>query len=217
MKGLGRFERVVRRNSKKEQAFDGAGRKVLKIYLFRHGQTTYNRDKRFTGWRNSALTPLGKKQAAVVGRKLKGKRIEVAFQTHLLRSKDTMRTVLRYHPECFCVVKDDRIIERSYGKLQGRSHAAFIRQRGRKLFDLYHRAYDHPPPGGESIRMTEKRVNAFIADLIKFMRENKVNVAISAHGNSMRPFRKHFEKLNRKQMIALENPWDKYFEYSVRA
>jgi 2,3-bisphosphoglycerate-dependent phosphoglycerate mutase len=217
MKGLGRFERVVRRNSKKEQAFDGTGRKALKIYLFRHGQTTYNRDKRFTGWRNSALTPLGKKQAAGIGRKLKGKRIEIAFQTHLSRSIDTMRAVLRYHPECFCVVKDDRMIERSYGKLQGRSHAAFIRQRGRKLFDAYHRAYDYPPPGGESIKMTEKRVRVFIADLIKFMRENKVNVAISAHGNSMRPFRKHFEKLSRKQMIALENPWDKYFEYSVRA
>ena len=49
------------------------------------------------------------------------------------------------------------------------------------------------------------------------MKENRVNVAISAHGNSMRPFRRHFEKLTIKRMMKLENPWDDYFEYKIRA
>ena len=48
------------------------------------------------------------------------------------------------------------------------------------------------------------------------MKKYKVNVAISAHGNSMRPFRKYFEKLTRHQMMKLENPWDQYFEYNVK-
>jgi bisphosphoglycerate-dependent phosphoglycerate mutase len=64
--------------------------------------------------------------------------------------------------------------------------------------------------------MVEKRVLAFIKDLLKFMKTNKVNVANSAHGNSMRPFRKYFEKLTIEQMMKLENPYDDYFEYEIR-
>jgi 2,3-bisphosphoglycerate-dependent phosphoglycerate mutase len=63
--------------------------------------------------------------------------------------------------------------------------------------------------------MVEKRVNVFIKDLIKKIKKDKVNVAISAHGNSMRPFRKYFENLTIKQMMKLENPWDDYFEYRI--
>ncbi len=51
--------------------------------------------------------------------------------------------------------------------------------------------------------------------LVKLMKKEKVNVAISAHGNSMRPFRRHFEKLSIKQMMKLENPWDDFFEYGI--
>ena len=47
------------------------------------------------------------------------------------------------------------------------------------------------------------------------MKKEKINVAISAHGNSMRPFRAYFEKLSRNQMMELENPWDDYFVYKV--
>ena len=42
------------------------------------------------------------------------------------------------------------------------------------------------------------------------------NVLISAHGNSMRPFRRYFEKLTKAQMMKLENPWDDYFEYRIK-
>ena len=44
-----------------------------------------------------------------------------------------------------------------------------------------------------------------------------MNVAISAHGNSMRPFRRYFEKLTVAEMMKLENPWDDYFEYEIKA
>jgi len=63
--------------------------------------------------------------------------------------------------------------------------------------------------------MVEKRVNSFVKDLIKMIKKEKVNVAISAHGNSMRPFRKYFEKLSVKEMMSLENPYDRYFEYKI--
>ena len=48
------------------------------------------------------------------------------------------------------------------------------------------------------------------------MKKEQINVAISAHGNSMRPFRRYFEKLSIKEMMKLENPWDDYFEYEIK-
>src|SRR3989344_2894072 len=187
----------------------------LKIYLFRHGESFFNRAKEFTGWKDSKLTKEGYKNAQKVALKLKPKRFQVAYHTRLSRSKDTLKEVLKFHPECKQVIKDDRMIERSYGKLQGKKHAAVIKQYGQRQFDLWHRSYDLPPPGGESIKDVEKRVNFFIKDLLKKMKKEKCNVAIAAHGNSMRPFRKHLEKLTIKQMMSLENPWDDYFEYTV--
>ncbi len=186
-----------------------------RIFLFRHGQTHFNRRKMFTGWLDSTWTEKGMHNAKTVAKKLRSKRIDVAFRTHLTRSRETLREVLKYHRECDLIIRDDRMIERCYGLLQGRSHAAFIRKYGKELFDKYHRAYTVPPPKGESVKMVEGRVKSFIKDLLAFIRKYKVNVAISAHGNSMRPFRRYFEKASVKQMMKWEMPYDDYFEYSV--
>ena len=215
------------------------------IYLFRHGQSYYNRDHIFTGWKDSRLTPLGIRQARVIARKLKNKKVDVAFQTRLSRSKQTLKEVLKYHPECRIIITNDKMIERNYGRLNGRSHKAFVQKEGtdayrtllhwhkidhligwdRKRFvqalgeaelKTIRRSYAVAPPGGESVRMVEKRVLSFIKELLKFMKREKVNVAISAHGNSMRPFRRYFEKLSIKQMMELENPWDDYFGFAVK-
>jgi 2,3-bisphosphoglycerate-dependent phosphoglycerate mutase len=191
-------------------------RKEPTIYLFRHAQTFFNKEHVFTGWRDSKITPFGKVQSKVISRKLEDKGIDVAICTSLSRSRDTLTEVLKRHPECRAVFVDDRMIERSYGKLQGVSHAKYEQSHSAKELHAIRRKYDYPPPGGESIKMVEKRVKAFIRDLIPYMKKNKVNVAISAHGNSMRPFRRYFEKLTIKQMMALENPWDGYFEYRIK-
>jgi|TARA_B100001971_G_C18240770_1_gene570705 2,3-bisphosphoglycerate-dependent phosphoglycerate mutase len=185
------------------------------IYLFRHGQSYFNQSKRFTGWTDSKLTKKGIGSAKIVAKKLKNKRIDVAYYTRLNRSKDTLREVLKYHPECLKLIKDDRIIERNYGKLQRKFHKTIIEKYGKKQFDIWHRSYDVPPPGGESIKMVEKRVKRFIKDLLKFIKKHKVNVAISAHGNSMRPFRRYFEKFSVEKMMKIENPYDKYFCYKM--
>lgn len=185
------------------------------IYLFRHGQSYYNKHHIFTGWKDSKLTPQGIRDAKKIAKKLKNKKFDVAFQTRLSRSKDTLKEVLKYHPECKTIITNDKMIERNYGRLSGKHHNTIIEKHGKKQFDIWHRSYDTPPPGGESIKMVEKRVNSFIKELLAFMKREKVNVGISAHGNSMRPFRKHFEKLSINQMIKLENPWDDYFVYTV--
>ncbi len=190
-------------------------KKRLKIYLFRHGQTTYNRDKRFTGWKDSKLTELGKKQARKIAKIMKNKKFEAAIQTSLSRSKNTLKPVLKNHPECVFLIQDDRMIERGYGNLQGKYHKTIIKKYGEKQYDCWHRGYNCRPPKGESFADVEKRVKAFIKDLKKFMKNNNVNVAISAHGNSIRLFRKIMEKLSKKQTEKLEIPYDKVYEYTI--
>jgi broad specificity phosphatase PhoE len=103
-----------------------------KIYLFRHGQTYYNKNKIFTGWKDSKLTPKGINDAKNIAQKLKGKRIDVAIHTSLSRSKDTLKYVLAFHPECKVILVDDRMIERSYGDLAGKTHKKIIEEFGKR-------------------------------------------------------------------------------------
>jgi 2,3-bisphosphoglycerate-dependent phosphoglycerate mutase len=219
-------------------------RKGFRIYLFRHGQTTFNRDGRFTGWMDSKLTAQGKRHALKIARQLKGKKIDVAIHTRLSRSKDSLKSVLKFHPECKIILEDDRMIERSYGDLEGETHEHFIDRVGKQEYDLrvhgdavvsldrknrkkikaffgeedydiIHRGYKIAAPGGESFADVERRVKKFIKSLKKFMRKNKVNVAISAHGNSIRLFRKIMEGAHRKSVVRWVIPYDKVYEYDV--
>jgi broad specificity phosphatase PhoE len=195
-------------------------REKLKIYLFRHGETTYNRDKIFTGFKDAKLSSLGKKQANIIAIELKNKKFQAAFYTRLSRSKDTLKPVLKFHPECVMLIKDDRIIERGYGSLEGKTHKSIIEKFGKKQFDKWHRGFNTKPglPGkrkGESYADVEKRVKKFIKDLKKFMKKNKVNVAISAHGNSIRLFRKIWEKASVKETTSWFIPYDRVFTYNV--
>src|SRR4030042_5053519 len=192
-------------------------KRKLHIYLFRHGRTTYNVKGIFTGWKDAKLTKGGINDAKKIARKLKNKKFQAAFYTRLSRSKDTLKYVLKYHPECKILIEDNRMIERSYGILEGMSHKAFIEKIGDIEFDFkvygdtiedlspklrdkvesmlgmeeyekIHRGWATPPPYGESFKMVKKRVKRFIKDLKKYMRRNNVNVAISAQGTSIRFF-----------------------------
>ncbi|MBT4539439.1 histidine phosphatase family protein [Candidatus Woesearchaeota archaeon] len=213
-----------------------------KIYLFRHGLTYYNKHQWFTGQIDSHMTEEGCANAEKIAKKLKHKKIDIGYHSGLIRSEETLKVVLNYHPECKETILDKRIIERNYGKLQRRSHKEFQQEIGndiascvegkygklprlvrddfsravaKTVYNLYHRSYDIPPPGGESVKDVEKRVHRFIKDLLKRMKCEKINVAISAHGNSMRPFRRHFEKLTVKEMLDLENPWGEIYVYTI--
>lgn len=217
----------------------------LKIYLFRHGQTTSNRDGKFTGQSEAKLTAKGRRHAGTVARKLKNKKFGVAFVTCLSRSRDTMKPVLKGHSECIGVIEDNRMIERSYGILQGTTHDQFIKKIGNQEYDLrihgdvifntdspkvikwiknffgeqeyhaIHRGWNVKVPEGESFADVEKRVRSFIKSLKRFMKKNNVNVAISAHGNSIRLFRKVMENASIEEATKWFIPYDKVFEYSI--
>ncbi|MEK6817319.1 MAG: histidine phosphatase family protein, partial [Nanoarchaeota archaeon] len=215
-----------------------------KVYLFRHGKTFFNTKGIFTGWKDSKLTPEGIRNAKKVAEILKKKKFQVAFQTRLSRSKDTLKYVLKFHPECKKIITDNRMIERSYGVLEGKSHKIFIDEIGKKMVDLkiegdaienlnlkerkkvekflgeeeykaIHRGYNVAVPRGESFADVENRVKKFIIYLKKFIKKNKVNVAISAHGNSIRLFRKILEKTSKNEAVGWFIPYDRVFEYNL--
>ncbi|MFA6518078.1 MAG: phosphoglycerate mutase family protein [Candidatus Shapirobacteria bacterium] len=185
------------------------------IFLFRHGQSEFNLSKTFTGWLDAKLTPLGIDQAKALGLMLKDKKINLAITSRLSRAQDTLKEVLVYHPECQQIIIDDRIIERSYGDLAGQTHADTIAKYGQEQFDKWHRGWNDKPPGGESFADVEIRVQNFIDDLKSRISNLGTNVAISAHGNSIRLFRKIMESATVDETCAWVIPYDSYFEYSI--
>ena len=187
-----------------------------KIYLFRHGQSQWNKRHIFTGWANPDLTELGVKQAVEIGIKLKEIPIDLAYTNEHIRCRRTLALALQYHVEVPVHI-DQRLNERDYGDLSGTSKDDYEFKHGKKALQKIRRSYDYPPPKGESLKMVEQRVNPFIEELLETIKKDQVNVLICASGNSMRPFRKRFENLTNDQMATLENPLDDYFEYQIEA
>jgi len=186
---------------------------ICKLFVFRHAETTDNARMIFSGWRDPRLTSKGFLQAQEVAEQLRNEEINYAFTSHLNRACTTLEIVLNAHPDVTVFV-DDRLIERCYGLLQGKSKRRIATERP-KWFAKVHRGYDFPPPEGESLRMVENRTLPFLNQLKEWLRENPSNVAISCHGNSMRPIRRVFENLSLKQMLQIENPQDKAIAYAL--
>jgi 2,3-bisphosphoglycerate-dependent phosphoglycerate mutase len=184
---------------------------ICTLFVFRHAETTDNRDNIFSGWRDPDLTPKGLSEAEEVARQLESERIDWAFTSHLKRAIRTLEIVLRPHSRVPIFI-DDRLIERCYGTLQGKSKIEVAAERP-EWFAKIHRGYDFPPPEGESLKMVEDRTLPFVEQLGDWLRRNPGNVAISCHGNSMRPIRRVFEHLSLKQMLQVENPQDHAMEY----
>jgi len=185
------------------------------IYIFRHGQTEFNRDQKFTGWLDAKLTDLGREQAQTIAGLLVDKVINLAYQTRLSRSVETLDIVLKSHPECRQRITDDRLIERSYGDLAGLTHQEVINGLSIGTYEQWHRGFYDQPPGGESFADVENRVMEFIADLKTQYSGKNLVIAISAHGNSIRLFRKIMEDASIEETCSWSIPYDKYYEYRI--
>ena len=185
------------------------------IYLFRHGQTEFNRDQKFTGWLDAKLTDLGRQQAQTIAGLLVNKTINLAYQTRLSRSQETLDIVLNSHPECHRRITDDRLIERSYGDLSGETHQEIINGLGVGQYEHWHRGFYDQPPAGESFSDVETRVTEFLANFKTEYGGKKLGVAISAHGNSIRLFRKIMENATIADCVSWTIPYDSYFEYQI--
>jgi 2,3-bisphosphoglycerate-dependent phosphoglycerate mutase len=186
---------------------------ICKLFVFRHAETTDNSRNLFSGWRDPVLTSRGLLQAQEVSEQLSKEKIDYAFTSHLKRARKTLEIVLDKHP-AVPVFVDDRLIERCYGELQGTSKR-ILAEENPEWFARVHRGYDFPPPHGESLKMVENRTLPFVIKLEQWLRRNPGNVAISCHGNSMRPIRRVFEHLSLKEMLRIENPQDHAMAYAL--
>jgi len=187
---------------------------ICKLFVFRHAETVDNNRGIFSGWRDSELALKGLAQAQEIAEQLKLYRIDYAFTSHLRRAQKTLEIVLEAHPPVPVFI-DDRLIERCYGLLQGKSKRK-VAHEDPEWYAQIHRGYELAPPKGESLRMVEKRVLSFLEQLRDWLGQTPGNVAISCHGNSIRPIRRVFEHLSLEQMLQLENPQDRAMIYDLR-
>lgn len=177
------------------------------IYVFRHGQTEDNANFVFSGERDAKLTKEGIKQAEILSEKIKSIRFDRLISSPQTRAVETMKIALSKNnlSKDIEIETDERIRERSYGDLTGKSKMDMQLKDPEELLKI-RRSFDFVPVNGESIEMVCDRVGNFCNDLVKEISGKNIKVAISCHGNSMRGFRKYFEGLDNETVSKVETP-----------
>src|SRR4051794_3847101 len=120
-----------------------------KVVLLRHGESTWNRENRFTGWTDVDLSDKGREEAGDAGRLLKegGYAFDLAYTSVLKRAIRTLGIALDALDLLWIpVVKDWRLNERHYGALQGLNKAETAARHGEAQTKIWRRSYDIPPP-----------------------------------------------------------------------
>ncbi|WP_374462757.1 2,3-diphosphoglycerate-dependent phosphoglycerate mutase [Chryseobacterium sp.] len=176
-----------------------------KLFLVRHGQSLWNLENRFTGWKDIDITEAGIEEAKKAGLALKGERIDIAFTSALIRAQHTLSIILNEigNPN-IPVVKDKALNERSYGNLEGLNKAETALKYGDEQVHIWRRSYDVVPPGGESLKDTYNRVIPYFEKQIRPLLKQGENVLIVAHGNSLRALIMYLEHLSPEEILERE-------------
>ena len=122
---------------------------MRKLVLLRHGESTWNRENRFTGWTDVDLSERGLAEAMEAGRLLRqgGYTFDVAYTSVLKRAIRTLWIALDVLDRMWIpVVNDWRLNERHYGALQGLNKAETTAKHGEGQVKIWRRSYDIPPP-----------------------------------------------------------------------
>jgi 2,3-bisphosphoglycerate-dependent phosphoglycerate mutase len=204
---------------------------VLRLVLLRHGESTWNRENRFTGWTDVDLSPKGIEEARAAGRLLKsgGYEFDIAYTSVLKRAIRTLWLALEELDRMWLPVeKDWRLNERHYGDLQGLNKAEMAAKFGEQQVLVWRRSYDTPPPvlspsdkryegpdpryagvdvpRTECLKDTVARVlpywNSTIAPTIRAGKRT----LIAAHGNSLRALVKHLDDIGESEIVGLNIP-----------
>lgn len=185
------------------------------LVLLRHGQSTFNRENRFTGWVDVPLTDQGRREAEAAAGALGGVPIDTAFCSRLSRTEETVAIVLRRLGLAVPVVKDSALNERIYGDLQGLNKDDIAARYGVERVRRWRRDYFTRPPNGESLEDCERRaLPFFLRYVLPDVRGGK-NVLVVAHGNSIRPIRRYLERLDPREIGAQEIAFCRPYTYVV--
>ena len=166
-----------------------------KLILLRHGQSQWNLENRFTGWKDVPLTNKGIDEAKVAGQLMRKNNISIdnIFSSILERANKTAEYALKemnldkfWQNDKLIMNKDQKLNERDYGDLVGLNKEETAKKYGKEQVHIWRRSYGIAPPGGESLENVVARVKPyFIQNIEPLIKEGK-NVLIVAHGNSLR-------------------------------
>ena len=166
-----------------------------KLVLLRHGQSQWNLENRFTGWRDVPLTKKGIQEAKNAGLLIKKNNIIIdkVFSSVLERANKTAEIAITeaginslINGENVNYTKNQKLNERDYGDLVGLNKAETAEKFGKEQVHIWRRSYDVSPPNGESLKDVVSRVSPYFENEIKPLIMDNKNILIAAHGNSLR-------------------------------
>ncbi len=215
------------------------------LVLLRHGESTWNKENRFTGWTDVDLTEQGRAEAREAGRILKaeGFDFDLAFTSVLKRAIRTLWIALDEMDRMWLPVTPSwRLNERHYGALQGLDKAETAAQYGDEQVLIWRRSYDTPPnplspddarasfsdpryagltrediPLTECLKDTVARVLPFWNDSIAPAIRSGRRVLVTAHGNSLRALIKHLDGIGDDDIVGLNVPTGRPLVYELDA
>jgi len=204
------------------------------LVLLRHGESTWNRENRFTGWVDVPLSEKGLAEATDAGKRMTeaGFVFDVAFTSVLKRAIKTLWVGLEGMDLMWIpVVRDWRLNERHYGALTGLNKAETAAKHGEEQVLVWRRSYDTPPPAfqpgdaanpsadrryaglrdadrplSESLKDTVARVVPYWESVIAPRVMAGERVLIAAHGNSLRALVKHLDHVSEAEIVGLNIP-----------
>jgi 2,3-bisphosphoglycerate-dependent phosphoglycerate mutase len=207
---------------------------VHKLVLLRHGESTWNKENRFTGWTDVDLSDRGRAEAQEAGRLLRdgGYDVDLAYTSVLKRAIRTLGIALDVLDRLWIpVTKHWRLNERHYGALQGLNKAETAAKHGDAQTKIWRRSYDIPPPalaaGDERHPSRDPRYAALkpadlplteslkdtVARFLPFWHEtigpailSGRSVLIAAHGNSLRALVKELDHISDSAIVELNIP-----------
>ena len=204
------------------------------LVLIRHGESIWNKENRFTGWKDVSLSDRGHDEAKEAGRLLleEGFEFDLAYTSVLRRAIRTLWHVMEQMDLMWIpVTRSWKLNERHYGALQGLNKAETAAEHGEEQVLIWRRAYDTPPPALETsdkrwpghdrryadldpseIPTTEclkdtvdRVVPYFDAEIAPKIKAGK-RVLIAAHGNSLRALVKHLDNISDDDIVSLNIP-----------
>jgi 2,3-bisphosphoglycerate-dependent phosphoglycerate mutase len=204
------------------------------LVLLRHGESTWNRENRFTGWTDVDLSDRGREEAREAGRLLLegAYTFDVAFTSVLKRAIRTLDIVLDSLDLLWIpVFKSWRLNERHYGALQGLNKAETAAKHGDAQTKIWRRSYDIPPPPlapdderhpsrdpryrlltpeelplTESLKDTVDRFLPYWLETIAPTIRKGQRVLIAAHGNSLRALVKYLDNVSEADIVERNIP-----------
>jgi len=188
------------------------------LIMVRHGQSQWNLENRFTGWKDVDITEQGKKEAQLAGKLLKEEVFEKAFTSTLKRAQHTLSIILEESTRRdLPVIISSALNERSYGQLEGLNKSETALKYGEQQVHIWRRSYDVAPPGGESLKDTADRVIVYFKEQIAPLLQKGKNILVVAHGNSLRALKMYLERLSPEQISEIEIPTGIPLKYELDA